>query len=86
MNTTKKLEELPKSEDKEFWGGDAESYISQVKPIPICKTHSKKNWTKHIGYIDNRDGTASCKICGWGFRIPGYMRILNEKVFDLRDK
>jgi len=83
---TKKLDDLPKSEDTEYWGEDAEKYISKALPIPICKTHGKKNWKDHVGYEDNRDGTASCKFCGWGFRIPGYMRVHNEKVFDLRDR
>jgi hypothetical protein len=81
---TKKLNELPKSDDKEYYGEDAESYLSSSKPIAICGTHSKDNWMEHKGYIDNHDGTASCKFCGWGFRVPGYMRIYNEKVFDLR--
>jgi hypothetical protein len=81
---TKKLNDLPKSDDKEYWGEDAESYLSSGKPVLICPTHSKDNWTDHKGYIDNHDGTASCKYCGWGFRVPGYMRILDEKVFDLR--
>ena len=82
---TTKLNDLPKSEEVEYWGDEAEKYISQSKPLPVCSTHGK-NWKEHIGYIDNRDGTASCKFCGWGFRIPGYMRVHNEKVFDLRDK
>jgi hypothetical protein len=81
---SKKLDDLPKIDDKEYWGEEAETYISHSQPISICKTHGKNNWTMHVGYIDNRDGTASCKFCGWGFRIPGYMRILNGKVFDLR--
>lgn len=82
---TKKLEPLPKS-DNEYWEEDAEKYIGNPIEIPICKTHSKEEWMNHKGYVDNRDGTASCKYCGWGFRIPGYMRIFDEKVFDLRDK
>ena len=80
----KKLDPLPKSEE-EYWG-EGEKYISQSKPIAICNTHKVGNWTDHVGYLDNRDGTASCKYCNWGFRIPGYMRVLDEKVFDLRNK
>lgn len=78
----KKPDPLPRSES-EFWE-DAEKYISQGKPEIVCDTHKLGNWSEHLGYIDNYDGTASCKYCGWGFRIPGYMRIWNEKVFDLR--
>ena len=81
----KKLDDLPKSDDVEYWGEDAEKYIGKAQPIPICETHGKKNWIDHVGYIDNHDGTASCKHCGWGFRVPGYMRVYNEKVCDLRD-
>lgn len=79
----KKIKEFPKSEDKEFWE-DAETYRSKGVPMPICETHGKDKWADHVGYIDNRDGTTSCKYCNWGFVIPGYMRIHNEKVFDLR--
>lgn len=81
----KKLDDLPKSEDKEFWGEDAVSYVSKGKRIPICTTHGKK-WMDHVGYIDNHDGTASCKFCPYGFLLPGYLRIMDEKVFDLRSK
>lgn len=81
----KKISDLPESKDKEFWEENAESMISQLPPVPICSTHGKGNWKDHIGYIDNRDGTASCRHCSWGFRIPGYMRIHNGRVFDLRD-
>jgi len=81
----KKLDPLPRSDD-EYWGEDSEKYISTPVKIPTCKTHTRKNWMKHVGYIDNKDGTASCKYCGYGFRIPGYIRILDEKVFDLRDR
>ena len=81
---TKKLPNLPKSDDDEYWEEDAEKYTSQGKPVAICDTHGKLNWTEHVGYIDNHDGTALCKFCNWGFRIPGYMRIFEGKVFDLR--
>jgi len=32
---TKKLDDLPKSEDTEYWGEDAEKYISKALPNPI---------------------------------------------------
>ena len=84
MNEKKqKIQNLPRSDD-EYWEG--EKYSGLPVKIPICRTHGKKNWMKHDGYIDNKDGTASCKYCGWGFRIPGYMRILDGKVFDLRSR
>lgn len=79
----KSLTPLPKSDDN-FWD-DAEKYVSTPIVLPICKTHGK-DWMKHEGYKDNGDGTASCTKCNWGFRIPGYMRILDGKVVDLRKK
>lgn len=77
----KKPNDLPKSDEFEEV---AEKYINTPSKIPICDSH-KKYWQDHVGYIDNHDGTASCKFCPWGFQIPGYMRIHNEKVCDLRE-
>ena len=81
-----KPKELPKSEDKDFWDESAETYVSTpgVKS-PVCESHAKDSWYEHEGYVDNGDGTASCKHCSWGFRIPGYMRIYKEKVYDFRN-
>lgn len=78
----RKLADLPPSEDEVWEGGQIERH----KPveIPICGTHNKDNWTKHIGYIDNLDGTISCKYCPWGARLPGYMRVYQERIVDLR--
>jgi hypothetical protein len=76
----KKLNDLPKNDD-DYWEG--EKYVGNPTKIPICDTHGK-NWKEHIGYKDNHDGTASCKYCGWGFIVPGYLRIHEEKVYDLR--
>lgn len=78
----KNLKNLPESHD-EYWE-DAEKTSGVKIPFPICESHKK--WKDHIGYIDNKDGTASCKFCPWGFILPGYMRILDGKVYDLRDK
>jgi hypothetical protein len=81
----KNLTDLPKSDD-EYWEGDTEKYVSHSQFIPVCSTHSKELWKTHVGYIDNKDGTASCEKCNWGFRIPGYMRIYNKRVVDLRER
>ena len=77
----KKIQELPKNSD-EYWDG-AETYLNQPKKVGLCETHFKK-WYKHEGYIDNHDGTISCKFCGWGTFLPGYMRLYNEKIVDIR--
>jgi len=79
----KKIPSLPKSDD-EYWE-DAEKFQGKPVTYSICTTHAKDNWKEHNGYIDNHDGTASCKFCSWGFRLPGYLKIHNEKVFDLRE-
>lgn len=76
----KKINELPESQS-EFW--DGEKYSGKRVNVPICEGH-KKNWIDHNGYKDNHDGTASCVYCGWGFRIPGYLRVHEGKIFDLR--
>jgi hypothetical protein len=78
----KKLPDLPPSDD-EYWEG-AEKQKHPAVRLPICETHTKDNWTTHQGYIDNRDGTFSCRFCGWGGRLPGYLRIWEGKIVDLR--
>ena len=76
----KTINDLPKS-DSDFW--DGEKYPGTRVVRNICLTHGK-NWHDHNGYKDNHDGTISCKYCDWGCFLPGYMKIHNEKVFDLR--
>jgi hypothetical protein len=76
----RKIPELPKSDD-DYWDG-AETSLNTPKPVKICETHTK--WQKHKGYIDNKDGTISCKFCGWGGILPGYMRVYNGEIIDLR--
>jgi len=77
----KKPKDLPNSEDQ-YW--DGEKYTGHRVAMAICDTHGRENWMDHKGYVDNHDGTAMCKYCGWGFRIPGYLRIHEGKVYDLR--
>lgn len=77
------LPELPSSSDEEFWG-DAEKHQNFHRPIHICETHTKERFMEHTGYIANPDGTIRCKFCDWGSFLPGYYRVLNGKVIDLR--
>jgi len=77
----KNIAELPTSDD-EYWE-DAEKYNYPPVKVPICRTHGK-NWLKHTEYLDNHDGTISCKKCPWGGQLPGYMRVLDGKIVDLR--
>jgi hypothetical protein len=79
----KKLNDLPKNDE---WDEGAEKYIAHPIVFQVCPTHTKETWKDHVGYIDNKDGTASCEKCNWGFRVPGHMRIYNKRVVDLRDR
>lgn len=76
-----KIPELPKNSD-EYWDG-AETSLNTPKVIGLCATHFKK-WIDHEGYVDNHDGTVSCKFCPWGSILPGYLKVKDEKIIDLR--
>lgn len=80
----RKIQSLPANDDKEFW--DGQSIKATPKPLNICSSHTKENFMNHVGYKDNKDGTCTCKYCGWGFRLPGYMRVFEERIIDFRDK
>lgn len=86
MNTDNenRLPSLPATSEKRFWE-DSETYQNQPAPLPeICPTHGRLNWMQHIRYQVNSDGTISCLDCSWGSSIPGYYRIVDGKVVDLR--
>jgi len=84
MKEQNRLQNLPNSNDEDFWEG-AEKYTSSPRSIKICSDHTKETWMKHTGYIDNKDGTISCKYCPWGARISGRYRVLDECIVDLKD-
>ena len=78
-----KLQELPKSEDIEFWG-DGQVIKADPKPIKLCG-HTKDNYKDFDNYIEDlKDGTIQCTKCGWGFLRPGYIRVKDGKIYDLR--
>lgn len=77
------LKELPKSDDIEIWG-DGEKIVATPKPISLCSNHTKNNWMLGTSYVDNNDGTISCTLCGWGFLRPGYIKVKDGKIVDLR--
>lgn len=83
MNVTRRLKNLPSSEDVEFWG-DAEQYNSTPIKIGICEDHTKTTWFKHEGYESDNNGGIICTRCPWGTKLPGYMRLLDGKIIDLR--
>jgi hypothetical protein len=76
-----KLPNLPPNDD-DYWDGADVQRNTPVK-MGLCESHFKK-WEKHNGYIDNHDGTISCKFCAWGTRLPGHMRVYMGKVVDFR--
>lgn len=78
-----RVNELPDNKDSEFWG-DAETHILRPKKIDICESHNKNDWMNHKGYLDNHDGTISCKYCPWGTKIPGYIKLHDDRVVDIR--
>lgn len=72
---------LPRS-NEEFW--DGEKFVCSPTRINICSTHTRENWMTHKGYKYDYAGSINCIFCSWGTKIPGYMRIINGVVVDLR--
>lgn len=81
MMSGKKLNDLPSS-DKDFWEG--EKYSATPRAIEMCSTHGRGDLS-HGGFIDNHDGTVSCRFCPFGAILPGYMRVHEGRVVDLRE-
>jgi len=77
----KQINDLPESGD-EFW--DGEKIPSTNRTIDICPTHARDNYMDHFGYVDNHDGVITCKFCPWGAKLPGYLRVSDGRLFDLR--
>lgn len=75
------MENLPASNDS-FWEG---SEVNTSKPIPIelCAVHTRKDWMKGEDYTQDARGIV-CRKCGWGTQVPGFYRVLDGKVIDLR--
>ena len=68
-----KLNPLPPSSDTEFWQ-EAEVLHSAPVKIPICVEHE---------YVQ-KGSAASCTHCPYGTLLPGYMRVHEGKIVDLR--
>jgi hypothetical protein len=74
---------MSEQESKELPQIEGSKEVLTTKPVLICTTHTKDEWQKQE-YIDNKDGTVSCQHCVWGTTLPGYMRVSNGKIVDLR--
>lgn len=70
----KTLDPLPPSSDEEFWMGAEMSRFSPVK-IDLCAEHDYLQ----VG------AEAKCTRCSYGTYLPGYMRVTNGQIVDLRD-
>lgn len=75
----KQISDLPGS-DSEFWDGEVS--VGRPSPLsPICTHHNKRDWLSGE-YIDNRDGTITCRSCPWGTNLPGGYRVEKGKVLN----
>lgn len=75
-----KIKDLPNSDD-EFWN-ESDKHINKLKQINVCD-HNTDNWKSFKNYVTVRKGIM-CRICGWGTMLPGYYRVSNGRVVDLR--
>lgn len=64
---------LPNSDD-EYWEG-AKTTRYAPKNIPLCETHD---------FMSENNGFATCTKCPYGVRLPGYMKVKDGKIIDLR--
>lgn len=81
-NDRRNLADLPPSGD-EYWEG-AETHRLTPRALEICVTHGRSNYAEHRGYLDNRDGTISCRYCPWGGHLAGYQKVFEGRIVDLR--
>lgn len=62
---------------------DGEKQTCIPRPVVICEDHTRDTWMNHVGY-KLKDGMIECTRCPWGTRLPGYIKVKDEKVIDLR--
>jgi hypothetical protein len=65
---------------------DGEHITATNVPLQLCSDHTKETWIKSENYKLNSDNSITCKKCGWGTFLPGYMRFILGKVVDLRSE
>jgi hypothetical protein len=69
--------------DPETFDGEKQTCIPH--PVSICSDHTRTNWMKHVGYR-LQNGTIECTLCPWGTKVPGYFKVIDEKIIDLRSE
>ena len=74
---------MPEEQSEQAQPQQAQSFEKPIE-VNICSTHGKELWQSHEGYVQNADGSVSCIYCPWGCLVPGYMRVLDGKIVDLR--
>jgi len=78
--SNQKINDFPES-SSDFWEG--EKYGDLKRDVRICASHTREDLS-HKDFIDNHDGTVSCKYCPFGAILPGYMRVHEGRIVDLR--
>jgi len=66
-----KLDNLPESGDKEFWG-EAEINTNLTPQIMFDQVHSFKRVSGHEAYCDH---------CGWGFALDPGDKVKDGKLY-----
>lgn len=75
-----RLDPLPPSDD-EFWDGEVK--VNRPQEVALCSNH-RRGSLEGTGFVDNRDGTVSCRYCPWGAKLSGYVRVHQGRLIDLR--
>lgn len=75
------MKNLPPNND-EFWE-EGEKIPAENRLIELCG-HTKANWLEYENYAQD-GGSIVCNDCGWGTKVPGYMKVKNGKIVDLRN-
>jgi len=78
------LPDLPKSDDEEFWGEDAEIGVSKPVKWQECECSAKGNLKKCRTLETLEEGGVQCTKCHRGTFVPGYMRVHKGRLIDLR--
>jgi hypothetical protein len=76
METKQKLDDLPKSEDKDFWL-DAEIHMGLI---------AKENPLDIHYFVRVSGRQAQCKNCDWGFELDPGDRIENGHLYERTGK
>jgi hypothetical protein len=76
LSNQKSLDELPRSDDKDFW---YEAEVNKVVPHSILADHGHyfKRVSGHQAYCDG---------CGWGFQLDWGDKVIDGHVYDKKGR